>query len=237
MKKNKAVATLASATLLASTALSQAALTVGEFVSISFRQDNAAAVPSGAAVIGQTGDVWNDIQVTGWDQPVNGTYALNGVDGLSSGISLTLAGEAGSHGYNGSNLPVYQSGFFLDQNDVGGGATITFSGFTSGTIIDLYLYAGAGHTTGEGASFTFGGNTLTAVDSNVNENSYVQGVNFVKFSNLVADSNGIVTGTWTKAPGQSYSVLAGAQIVAVPETSTTLLGGLSALALLRRRRK
>ena len=228
------IGALALATLFASTALSQAALTIGEVISINFSADDRATVPSGAAVVGQAGDVWNDIKVTGWNQPVNGTYALDGVDDVSSGISLTLAGDASSHGYNGSNLPVYQSGFFIDQNE--SSATITFSGFTSGTIIDLYLYAGAGHTTGEGASFTFGGNTLTAVDSNTNENSYVEGVNFVKFSGLVADSNGIVTGTWTKAPTQNFSVLAGAQIVAVPETSTTLLGGLSALALLRRRR-
>jgi hypothetical protein len=212
---------------------SQAAVVIGDIISINLRSDNTTTAVSGAAVIGQTGDMWNQITGTGWDSAINGTYALNKTTNVSSGVTMTLAGQANAHGNSPTqNIPVFESGFFLDAADTS--ATITFSGFTAGTIVDLYLYAG-GWQVGEGAEFTFNSITKTAANTNFVEPSYIENNNYVKYSGLVANGSGNITGTWTKAPGD-YSVFNGAQIAVIPEPSAALLGGLGFLALLRRRR-
>ncbi len=237
-RKKSPLTALTCASLLGSAALSQAALTIGDIISVNFNSVASTNTPTGAAVIGQSGDIWTEIFKASWDQSVNGTYALNKTTGASSGVSLAFAGDAGSHG-NGpvTNLDVFESGFFLDAN--GGGynesATITLSGLGAGTIIDLYLYAAAGHTAGEGATFNFG-SSQTTTDANTTETAYQLGVNYVKYAGLVADGSGNISGTWTKATASNYSVFSGAQIAVIPEPSAAILGGLGMLALLRRRR-
>jgi hypothetical protein len=224
---------LTCAAFLGSAAMSQAAVTIGDIISVNLRSDNTSSTPTGAAVIGVIGDTWTQITGTGWESAINGTYALNKTTGASSGVSMTFSGQANAHGNaNASNLDVFESGFFLGEGETT--ATITFSGFTAGTIIDLYLYAG-GWTTGEGATFNFG-SAQTATNTVDIETTYNLGNNYVKFSGLVANGSGNITGTWTNP--NTYSVFNGAQIevTAIPEPSAALLGGLGLLALLRRRR-
>ncbi len=233
--KNTHLTALTCASLLGSAALSQAALSIGDIISVNLTVPTA-NTPTGAAVIGQSGDIWTEINGGAFNTPVAGPYALNDTTGASSGASLAFTGNASSHGNAGAaNLDVFESGFFLDQGVPNKSATITLSGLGAGTIFDLYLYAAAGHTTGEGATFNFG-SVQTTTDSNVNETAYQLGVNYVKYSGLVANGSGNFSGTWTKAAPANYSVLNGMQIEIIPEPSTALLGGLGLLALLRRRR-
>lgn len=232
--KNTPLTALTCAALLGSATLSQAALVIGDIISVNLNSVATTNDPTGAAVIGQSGDIWTEILKTGWASSVDGSYALNTTTGASSGVNLAFAGGRVHGDANSANLDVFESGFFLDSGDTS--ATITFSGFTAGTKVDLYLYAAAGHTAGEGATFNFGSvqSTTDTNDGITYETAYQLGVNYVKYSNLVADGSGNITGTWSK-PG-SYSVFNGAQIAVVPEPSAALLGGLGMLALLRRRR-
>lgn len=230
--KNTPFAALTCAALLGSAALSQAALSIGDIISVNLRSDNTSSTPTHAAVIGQIDDNWTQITGTGWESVINGTYGLNTTTGASSGVSMAFSGDANAHGNaNAGNLDVFESGFFIGDGETT--ATVTFSGFTAGTIVDLYLYSG-GYTTGEGATFNFGTGAFTTTNIVDIETSYDLGGNYVKIGGLVADGSGNITGTWTK-PG-SYSVFNGAQIAVVPEPSAALLGGLGMLCLLRRRR-
>jgi len=186
-------------------------------------------------VIGQSGDIWTEIVGGGFNSPIAGTYALNKTTGASSGASITLSGGLGHGLMPSANLDVFESAFRL--GNTGSPVTVTLSGLGAGTMIDLYLYAAGGHAAGEPSIFNFGSVQATT-DTNVNETSYELGVNYVKFSSLVADASGNISGTWSR-PGASHSSFNGLQFQVVPEPSTALLGGLGGLgflALLRRRR-
>jgi hypothetical protein len=127
---------------------------------------------------------------------------------------------------------VYEGNIFRTT----GTSTITLTGLGANTYIDLYIYVGAGHTAGEGGTFTFASTPKTATDEDAVETAYTEGVNYVKFTDLQADGSGTITGSWSAASGQTYSSFAGLQFEVVPEPSTALLGGLGMLVLLRRRR-
>lgn len=232
--KNTHLTALTCASLLGASVASQAALTIGDIISVNLNSGTA-TVPSGAAVIGLSGDTWTNIDGGGTFGAAIPTtaYALNDTTGASSGVSMAFAGDAKAHGSaNTDNLDVFEGGFFLD-NFADQSSTITFSGLGAGTKIDLYLYAG-GYQTGEGAVFTFGSTTQTVTNTVDIETAYTLGDNYVKFSGLVADGSGDITGDWTKTT--DYSIFNGAQIEIIPEPSAALLGGLGMLCLLRRRR-
>jgi hypothetical protein len=230
---NPTVAAYVCASLIGSVAMSQAAVVIGDIISINLNTSTG-SIPSGAAVIGQTGDIWNNIGVATWNSPVNGTYAMNTTTGASSGVSMTFAGDATGHGAGPiANLDVYEGAFKLDPG--ASTATITFSGFTAGTMVDLYLYSG-GFVTSEGGKFTFNSIAQSVINTGDIETSYNLGDNYVKFANLVADVSGNISGTWANVNNTNYSTFNGAQILVVPEPSTALLSGIGMLCLLRRRR-
>jgi PEP-CTERM motif len=228
--------------ILGSATLSQAALTIGDLISVNLTANDVSYVtPSGAAVIGASGDSWNDLSAgAGSNVSSLGTVGLNKVDGTSSGASLAIStGFFNGSSTPGTNLDLYRGNIYLDgDGEFGpsGPATITLTGLGAGTVINLYLYGGAGHTSGEGASFTFGSTTNSLNDPNGDETGYTLNSNYVFFNNLVADGSGTITGTWQQASGQRFSSFSGLQIAAVPEPSAALLGGLGMLCLLRRRR-
>ena len=229
------IAALTCASLLGSAALSQAALTVGGIISVNFANSatggpDYGATMSGAAVVGSAGDTWNNITGTGGFAPLSST--LNLTDGFSSGVGLNIGtGTYNSSDSTGTTLDVFKGNIYLAGT--GTNTAISLTGFSAGQLVDLYLYAAAGHTAGEGATFDFG-SIKTTTDSAVQETAYVEGSNYVKYASLAADGTGTINGTWTV--GANYSSFAGFQVVAVPEPSAALLGGLGMLCLLRRRR-
>lgn len=222
---------------LLSAAAAPAALTIGDIISVNFAGDGKGSTPTGAAVIGAVGNTWNDIRGTG--DISTSPFALNKVDSTASGVSVSIGGAT----FNGSisdssNLDIFESDIYIDQNGQWSShtsSTITLTGLGAGTMIDLYVYSAAGHTTGQGGQFTFGATTKTTSAGNDIETSYIENVNYVKFATLVADGSGTISGTWADTADQG-SVLNGLQIQVVPEPSAALIGGLGLLALLRRRR-
>lgn len=239
--KNTTLTALTCASILGSASMSQAALTIGDIISVNLTtSDVSYVVPSGAAVIGAAGNTWNDLSaVAGSDVNSLGTVGLNKVDGSSSGASLAIStGYFNGSTTSGTNLDVYRGNIYLDGDGVfgpTGPATITLTGLGAGTIVNLYFYGGAGHDSGQGATFTFGA-TQSLNDPNSDETAYTLNSNYVVFNNLVADGTGTITGTWSQASGQRFASFSGLQVEVIPEPSAALLGGLGLLALLRRRR-
>jgi hypothetical protein len=235
--KKTNVATLACASLLGSAAMSQAALVIGDIISVNLAVPGTTPTPSGAAVIGGVTDTWNQIVTPSadWESSADGTYSgLTKTTGAASGVSLAFAGGVTAHGIDNTQGPdVYKSAFGLRPSVPS--ATVTLSGLGAGTIVDLYLYSG-GYVTGEGATFNFGISSFTATNTVSVETTYTLNNNYVKIAGLVADGSGNITGTWTAATSGNYSTFNGAQIAVVPEPSAALLGGLGMLCLLRRRR-
>jgi hypothetical protein len=232
---------LTCAALLGSAAMSQAAVVIGDIISINLASPEGVktiVTPSGAAVIGGLGDTWNQIVApSGWETSAAGTYSgLTTTTGAASGVSLTFGTGVTTHGIDNTQGPdVFKSSFGL--RPAVSSATVTFSGLGAGTIVDLYLYSG-GYVTNEGATFDFGTGSFTATNTVSVETTYTLNNNYVKIAGLVADGSGNISGTWTAATSGNYSTFNGAQIevTAIPEPSAALLGGLGLLALLRRRR-
>jgi hypothetical protein len=231
--KNTPLTALTCAALLGSAALSQAALVIGDIIGVTFGNSSVTTTMSGAAVIGASGDQWNNLRFGGSVSGL-GTVGLNKTTGSSSGVSFAATTGDGSGNDANTGLDLYDGNMFLSPGNAGP-STITISGLGAGVTIDLYLYAGAGHTSGEGATFNFG-SVKSATDPNVAEGAYAAGSNYVLFSGLVADGSGTISGTWSRNSGSDYSAFDGMQIAVVPEPSVALLGGLGMLALLRRRR-
>jgi hypothetical protein len=234
--KKTNVAALACVSLLGSAAMSQAALVIGDIISVNLVIPGSTPTPSGAAVIGQAGDTWNQVVSPSsvWESSAAGTYSpLVTTTGAASGVSLTFGAGAVAHGIsNAEPLDIYKSAFAIKPNT---SATVSLSGLGAGTIVDLYLYSG-GYTTAEGATFDFGTGAFTATNTVSQDTTYTLNDNYVKIAGLVADGSGNITGTWTAATSGNYSTFNGAQIAVVPEPSAALLGGLGMLYLLRRRR-
>ncbi|TAE90510.1 MAG: PEP-CTERM sorting domain-containing protein [Verrucomicrobia bacterium] len=233
---------LTCAGLLGTMASSQAALTIGDIISVNFGAPGHGATVTGAALIGSNLDVWNNINANaGTNVSTLGTVGLNKVDGSSSGASLSVTtGSFNGSNADSANLDIYEGNIYLDSNGQfgpGGPATISLTGLGAGSIVDLYFYIGAGHTSGEGGAITIGGTTYSVTDSNVIESAYTPGVNYLKFDDVTADAFGNIEATWSAASGQRFASLSGMQIQAVPEPSAALLGGLGFFAILRRRRK
>ena len=221
--KNSPLASLICVSLLGSAALSQAEVSTGDIIGVTFGQTVVTTTMSGTAVIGASGDQWNNLRFNGSVSAL-GSVGLNDTTGASSGVSLAVSTGDGSGNDANTGLDLYDGNMFLSPGNTGP-ATITISGLGAGVTIDLYLYAGAGHTAGEGATFNFGSDK-SATDPNVAEGAYADGANYVLFSGLVADGSGTISGTWSRNSGSDYSAFSAMQIAvtATPPPPTIISG-------------
>lgn len=121
------------------------------------------------------------------------------------------------------------------------GASIDFTGFDPGAVINLVIYTGNAKWGGiNGGDFTFGGVTKSYSETlAIDPMPLINGQTYVRFDGLTADNDGKISGTFGNATADDkvHVLLSGLQIQIVPEPSTTALLGLGALALVFRRRK
>lgn len=89
--KKTNVAALACASLLGSAATSQAAVVIGDIISINLAIPGSTPTPSGAAVIGQAGGTWNQVVSPSsvWESSAAGIY---------SGLVTTTGAASGNSG-------------------------------------------------------------------------------------------------------------------------------------------
>lgn len=157
--------------------------------------------------------------------------------GEASSVSITVSAVSGDGYSDQTPKDGIWTGYLTTTAANGSGPTITLEGFSAGQEVNLVLYTGNARWSGaNGGDFTFGGTTKSYSESVASSSMpLTEGVTYVRFDGLLADSNGEIAGSFGAVSGQS-AILAGMQIEVVPEPSAAALGSLALLALLRRRR-
>lgn len=193
---------------------------------------------SGTGILG--GGTWNGVTVNQSTQTLGSTALLDSL-GVASGISVAIPAFQGA--YNLATQPASDwkplLGDYVYVNAAGQStATISLSGLGSSTAWDLVFYAADGQ--GEGSDFTIGGITKRTTDSGGIGATLTDGDEYVAFSNVLSDSSGTISITWSNYSGPAGSVMNGFQIQSVPEPSASSLAliglGLSGYSFSRRRR-
>jgi glucuronoarabinoxylan endo-1,4-beta-xylanase len=156
---------------------------------------------SGAAVLGEAGDQWNDIEVS------SGTgIPLIYAHGSNSPVTMTFTSAGGYNVYGFSGTTPFKGTPYeaLMENYLYNGRlgvfapqTITLSGLPTNSMCNLVLYsaadtAGAGRTT----LFTVNGKTLTNT-WNGTSSTLIAGTDYVEFASALSDGSGNLAITWT----------------------------------------
>ena len=162
---------------------------------------------TGAAVVGSTGDYWNNTNVA-VGTTSNRTLALLNIDGTTaSGVSLTWsAGSAVSHkndAGNGFIGTAYQNLMTGHIDTLGFTAsTLALTGLNAALTYNIYLYTQpnawwTGDGTGRKIAFSTSGlittPTQTTLASDPSIAVFTLGTNYVEFLNVAPDSGGNLT--------------------------------------------
>jgi len=155
---------------------------------------------TGAAVLGQAGDQWNNIQVSsGSGIPL--IYASG--SNSPAAMTFTSAGGYNVYGYSGTTPfkgtpyeALMENYLYNGRLGTFASQTITLSGLPTNSMCNLVLYsaadtAGAGRTT----FFTVNGNTLSST-WNGTSSTLIAGTNYVEFASALSDGAGNLVITW-----------------------------------------
>lgn len=204
-----------------------------QLVGLNFRGDSQFDLASGTTA-GETGGS-TIVAQQNWNNAVNsnntpGNIAnLTGSTGSASGIAAAWLGPdswnmGGAVGASGNAEMSY--GFMkAGATD----ATVTFSGFASGTLFDMVIYTTTDNV-GSSGTFTLNDTLGTFATYNVgagNIATFTESSTKRTFTNLTAVGSSV-----TLTISGSGAGLAGVQFGIVPEPSSALLMGLGALTLL-----
>jgi hypothetical protein len=187
---------------------------------------------------------WNMDQWSGSTPTVTNMVDSSGV---STGVGITQDGFTGVDDWNITvPLTMLHRSASAFGNGPGNSASFTITGLTSGSLYDLYIATAHTVLTTVGqwsTSNSVNGSTssttiiLDNTGSESNGTTWVNGVNYVLFSQIQADVTNKITMTESLTTlNGSRMGFSGFQLISVPEPSAALLGGLGLLALLRRRR-
>jgi hypothetical protein len=181
------------------------------------------------------------------------TFALGPDQSANGGIWQDQYSD-GAGGNNKQGTPFFLLGYatLVNAGNPGNGTTaspmgtFTLSHVPTGTY-DIYLY-GANYDSDRGAQFAMSSGTpdsaLSATLNNHNNNTFVEGQNYVLFHNVTPNGSGIITGSFIPLfnpnTGQDGEAdFNGLQIVSVstPEPASLAVISLGSVFLLRRRRQ
>lgn len=271
MKRNSKSAVVILSAISALSLVGQSARAVVVNVDFGLHDDHPDGTVStpytGTAGASDSGTTWNELQVQDnnnfagapgefgfWDTTTTVPNLLDS-QGVATTLSITATSNPGSTGAFGildgsSNLGAVATDAVDLMRDYligfNGPQTVQLSGFTAGTLVDLYLY-GAGD--GENRDTLFSvtdinglhtGTTTGTVTSDTNNpvaHTLTLGGDYVVLSGLVADGSGNITISYQSGGGSNEAPFNGLQAVyAVPEPSAAALLGLAGMALLVRRR-
>ena len=149
---------------------------------------------------------------------------LTASDNTPTGIGFSLTGQDNDAPYStepaGTGISLYQLGFINNTN--GGQGTLTINGLDDSRTYDFYAYSQVNNTNPaidlRGGTFTIGGTTHTATATTAppagNHSTFVEGLNYVKFSNVTPTSGEITVTIDNTMPqgGNNGWVLNGFQI-------------------------
>jgi len=204
-----------------------------QLVGLNFRGDGQFNLASGTSA-GETGGStivaqqnWNNANNS---NAVPGTIAdLTSSAGIASGIAAAWLGPDGwnAGGAIGASGNAEMSYGFMKAS--GTNATVTFSGFASGTLFDMVIYTTTNDPAPTG-TFTLNDTLATSVSYTVgagNIATFTANSTKHTFTNLTAVGSSV-----TLTMSGNTAGLAGVQFGIVPEPSSALLMGLGALTLL-----
>ncbi|MEO0793638.1 MAG: ThuA domain-containing protein [Verrucomicrobiota bacterium] len=198
---------------------------------------------SGPAAVGNSGDLWNSISVSGGWTSINGNN-LTRANGGTSNISMNLSSFESSGGA--------LDGFFFEQGDLpdsniatsiesltsdytympntnnsgnnssnaGAYFIFTLTGLDTNLDYDLYLY-GSADGSNQGARFTYNGVSRSTVNSTTNRTDPVEGEDYVVFNSARPASDGSITvRIENNGAGTQWFNIAGFQLFIDDGTST-----------------
>jgi uncharacterized protein (TIGR03382 family) len=196
-----------------------------------------------AAAPASGGTTWNGFNVGG------ATGALN-AGPVTSPALVTSTGSATGVTVSLGNFKVYQAAEnpatlapnlmtnFVYQPTLGPtGANSTFSinNLDPGSSYDLYFYAQNAGYSNTATIFTIGALSLTATNTAAPA-TFTQNGNYVKFTGIVPNGSGVISGTFNDFAPANNAAFNGMQIVQVPEPAALPLAALASGLLFRRRR-
>jgi len=166
---------------------------------------NPLPVMTGAAVIGLTGDLWNQINsgsLTYTSAPGQAAtispVPLNYVNGTASGINLTLSSPGSTYNANstawGNYSPFTRAGSPYSAlmqsmlSDYAGSAqaNVTLAGLAPGQIYNLYVYTAGDTNVAAGRTGTFTvGSTQRNYTWNGTASTLIQGIDYLEFSGVI----------------------------------------------------
>ena len=243
MRKMKAI--LAGAALLAVSAVGLADTVINIDV-------GTGAAYAGTAVAPDTGTTWNGGIDAGWNWTGETDGLLNDSQGTATdvGFFCGMGGVWTASGVSSELMNDYGFGagrFTLYTYDSAVTANPGLFQITGTQAFDLYIYtAGDGGNGGNDTTFTLnnivgGSQSAAAAATTVYSGSFVEGENYVKFSNVTALRNAGNTGyefeVVMTSNGGLPVALNGIQLVTVPEPATIGFIAFSGVALMFIRRR
>lgn len=178
---------------------------------------------------------------------LNSTGTITGV-----GVSFVEFGGPDGWGYGSALKLLWRSGRGF-YNGSGNAQSFTINGLTPGATFDLWIASshlgtlnsaqGVGDWSTANTNTTGASVVMNNTGQETNGSTWVSGVNYARFENIVADSSGLITMTSHAIfpnPTDSRIGFNGFQLVsvdAVPEPSRALLAVFGLLGLVLRRRR
>ena len=170
---------------------------------------------SGAAVLGNTGDQWNGINVN-----AGGGLPLKYANGNASPVTLTFTSGGGYDVYSyGGSTPFASTPYNALMQDYlytgGTSQSILLSGLAPDSIFNLVLYNAANYSSaGRTTYFTVNGVTQSSTWNGVSS-TLIAGVDYVRFASALSDGSGNLLMTYN-GDGSLEGDIDGFQIQAAP---------------------
>lgn len=164
---------------------------------------------------------------SGWTMSVSKLSGTGGIGAAGTGADYTGTYAPAVSGYA---ITALQDGIYVNN---GAQLSITFSGLDTGGVYDLLSYGARGNSGASSAYVLTAGTTASPLS--VAFDPLNNSTTAPAWSSITPNASGQITFV-VNAPGASVQGLNFIALTQVPEPSVTLLGGLGALALLRRRR-
>jgi hypothetical protein len=175
---------------------------------------------TGAAVVGQAGDVWNDF-TTGTMQS---TQALVDTAGALSGVGVTFSSAQSYESdtsytqFTGTPYANLMQGYLVDRGPTG--IDVTFSGLVAGHEYGMFVYTqGDDNSTGRSIGLIANGGA-TLFTNQTNASTFTEGDNYL-YLVTTANANGVIDLKGDVRYGEGN--INGIQLLAVPEPSSLVL--------------